>query len=147
MINKKNISKYLLFYLVLSIAFISSYFLPWWVGPVVAFLLAILFGNTSVNSFLSGFFALTLVWIVVALLKSLPNGNILASRVSLLFHLHRWIYLLILTGFIGGLTGGLAALSGFLLKKAFSSNAWFLMSRLRIWSWQIIPATIARYCM
>lgn len=120
MIDQKGTRKYLLFFLVLSISFITSYSLPWWAGPAEAFLLGIRFGKTGVNSFLSGFLAVSMVWIVIALLKSLPNENILAARVSLIFHLHRWVYLLLLTGFIGGITGGMAALSGCLIKRAFS---------------------------
>ena len=113
------VHKYVFFFLLLATSFINSFFLPWWSGLAVAFVLGFLLGNTPISSFLSGFLALSMVWIVLALLKSLPNENILAARVSHLFNFHRWIYLLFLTGFIGGLFGGMASLSGFLLKKAF----------------------------
>jgi hypothetical protein len=54
-------------------------------------------------------------------MKSIPNDNILASRVIQLFPLpHQWILLLLITALIGGLVGGMAALSGILTKKAFS---------------------------
>ena len=44
----------------------------------------------------------------------------LARRVAVMFHLPHWILLLFMTALIGGFVGGLASLSGMLLKKAFA---------------------------
>ena len=110
----------MLFLIILILSFASGYFLPWWVVAIAAFLAAFFIGKTSSQSFWSGFAAVFIVWTVLALFKSIPNDNILAARVVQLFPLpHNWIWLLILTALIGGLVGGMAALSGVLLKKAF----------------------------
>lgn len=108
----------MLFLIILILSFISSYFLPWWVIAIVAFLAAFFLGKTPGQSFLSGFGAVFIAWMVLALLKSIPNDNILAKRVAQLFQLPNWILLLLITALIGGLVGGMAALSGVLLKKA-----------------------------
>ena len=111
----------MLFLIILILSFVSSYFLPWWVVAVMAFIAAFFIGKTPGKSFLSGFAAIFIVWTVLALLKSIPNDNILASRVVQLFPIpHRWIFLLAVTAAIGGLVGGMGALSGALLKKAFA---------------------------
>jgi hypothetical protein len=110
----------MLFLIILIVSFACSYFLPWWIVAIVAFLAAFFIGKTSGQSFLSGFAAVFIVWTILALLKSIPNDHILASRVVQLFPLpNNWIWVLVVTAFIGGLVGGMGALSGVLLKRAF----------------------------
>jgi len=98
-------------------------FLPWWVVAIAAFLAALLIGKTPWRSFISGFTAIFIGWTVLALFKSIPNDHILASRVVQLFPLpNNWIWLLLVTALIGGLVGGMSALSGVLLKRAFAKQ-------------------------
>jgi len=109
----------MLFLIILILSFATSYLLPWWTVAIAAFLSALLVGKTSGRSFWSGFGAVSMVWIVLALLKSIPNENILAGRVVQLFPLpNNWLWLPLVTGVIGGLVGGMGALSGVLLRKA-----------------------------
>jgi len=109
----------MLFLIILILSFASGYFLPWWVVAIAAFVASFLIGKTSRQSFWSGFSAVFIVWTVLALFKSIPNDHILAKRVATLFHLPNWLLLLFITALIGGLVGGMSALSGVLLKKAF----------------------------
>jgi hypothetical protein len=100
----------MLFLIILILSFASGYFLPWWVIAIAAFLSAFFIGKTSGQSFWSGFAAVFIVWTVLALFKTIPNDNMLAKRVAVLF--------LLITSLIGGLVGGMSALSGVLLKRA-----------------------------
>jgi len=110
----------MLFLIILILSIAGSYLLPWWAVAVIAFFAAFFMGKTAGQSFLSGFGAVFIAWIVLALLKSIPNDHILADRVVQLFPLpNNWIWLLLVTGFIGGLVGGMAALSGVLMKRVF----------------------------
>lgn len=112
----------MLFLIIFILSFVSSYFLPWWAAAVIAFIAAFAIGKTSTMCFWSGFGAVFIVWTVLALFKTIPNDNILANRVIQLFPLPRWwVLLLLISAGIGGLTGGLSALSGVLLKKAFKN--------------------------
>ena len=86
---------------------------------VIAFASAYFIGKKPGRAFLAGLTGVFLAWIILALLKSVPNDNILANRVSHLFQLPNWILLLLVTGLIGGLVGGMAALSGALARKSF----------------------------
>jgi len=111
----------MLFLVILILSVLSSYFLPWWTVAVVAFLAALFIGKTSGQSFLFGFSGVFVAWVLVALFKSLPNDNMLAERVVQLFPLpHNWIWVLLVTGIIGGLIGAMGALSGALLKKVLA---------------------------
>jgi hypothetical protein len=111
----------MLFLVILILSFAVSYFLPWWIAAVIAFLAAFILGKTSVRSFWSGFAALFVSWAAIALIKTTPNDNMLASRVAHLLQLPDWIWLLLVTALVGGLVGGMSALSGVLLKKAFKT--------------------------
>jgi hypothetical protein len=111
----------MLFLIILILSFVASYFLPWWIVALIAFLAALFLGKTSGKSFWSGFGGVFIVWVILALIKSIPNAHMLASRVIQLFPLpHNWILLLLITALIGGLVGGMSALSGILVKKVFT---------------------------
>lgn len=113
----------MLFFVILILCFAGSFFMPWWVAAIAAFLAALWIGKTPANSFWSGFAALVIVWASIALLKTIPNDHLLASRVAHLLPLNgNWGYLLIVTSLLGGLVGGMSALSGLLVKKALKRS-------------------------
>ena len=108
--------------LILLFTFISGYFLPWWAACIFAFAAALFLGRHSRQAFWSGFAGLGLAWLAMAMLKSLPNNNVLATRVAHLFQLPHWLLILTVTVLIGGLVGGMSALSGFLMKRMFEKD-------------------------
>ena len=109
----------MLFLVILILTFICSYFLPWWFAAIIAFGASLAMSKKPGSAFLAGFLGVFAAWAILALLKSVPNDNILAARVAHLMQLPNWVALLIAASFIGGLVGGMAALSGALLRKAF----------------------------
>jgi hypothetical protein len=112
----------MLFLIILILSFASGYFLPWWIVAIISFLTALIIGTTAKSSFWQAFIAVLIVWIVLALFKSIPNDHIMATRIAHLFHLPGWGYILAVTGILGGLVGGMSALSGLLLKRAFQKH-------------------------
>ena len=108
----------MLFIIILILTLLSSFLLPWWAVAIIAFIAALCAGKTSGRAFVSGFGAVFIAWLILALFKTVPNDNILATRVAHLFQLPNWIFILIVTAFIGGLVGGMAAVSGVLVKRA-----------------------------
>jgi len=90
-------------------------------GSRHSFFSRLLIGKTSKQCFWSGFGAVFIVWVVLALIKSIPNNQILVKRVAGMFQLPNWLLILLLTAIIGGLLGGLSAWSGMLVKKAVKS--------------------------
>lgn len=112
----------MLFFIILILTFAGGYFLPWWVVAIAAFLPALFIGKTPAKSFLAGFAAVFVVWAAMALFKSIPNDNMLAKKVATLMQLPNWILLLVITALLGGLVGGMSALSGVLVKRAFAKR-------------------------
>lgn len=93
-------------------------FLPWYSFVAVAFMVAVLIKQKSAISFLSGFLALFFLWVLLAFVKDIPNEHLLSTKVaSILPFKGNHTLLVIVTGFIGGLLGGLSALTGSFLKK------------------------------
>jgi len=109
----------MLFVLLLILSLAASYIFPWWIIVIIAFVASLLMANRAAHAFGSGFSATFLAWLILSLFKSLPNEHQLAERVTQLFGLPHWTLLLLITCIIGGLVGGLSALSGFYIKQVF----------------------------
>ncbi|MFD0792981.1 hypothetical protein ACFQZX_05090 [Mucilaginibacter litoreus] len=112
----------MLFGIILLLAFVCGYIIPWWVACALAFITAIFLGKTSAQAFWSGFGGIGLAWLALALLKSIPNDHILADRVAHIFHLSGWKMILAVTVAIGGIAGGFSALSGLMVKRVFEKG-------------------------
>jgi hypothetical protein len=109
----------MLFVLLLILSFAASYVFPWWIIAIIAFVASLFMANRAAHAFWSGFLALFLAWLALSIFKSMPNEHQLAQRVAQLFGLPHWTLLLLITCIIGGLVGGLSALSGFYVKQVF----------------------------
>lgn len=94
------------------VCFMFQKLFPWWTMAIGAFLVGFVFSNTGFKSFLAGFIAVGLVWVGLALYIDNATQSILTDKVSQLFP----ISIFVLTGLIGGLVGGLASMTGSLLK-------------------------------
>lgn len=112
----------MLFLVIFLVTFIFQLFSTWWSLALIAFIAAYFYGKGNRHSFISGFFAIGILWTALALFQSLPNDNVLASRVATLFQLPNWSLLLLVTAMLGALVGGLAAWSGYLVRKVFSES-------------------------
>ncbi|EHQ28603.1 hypothetical protein [Mucilaginibacter paludis] len=109
----------MLFFIILILSLVVSYVLPWWIVAIIAFLAAFFIAKSSAHAFWSAFAAIFIAWVILALFKSVPNNHILATRVAHLFPFGgQWIWLLLITGIVGGLVAGMSALSGVLLKQS-----------------------------
>lgn len=113
----------MLFILILLISLVAQFFLPWWVIAPIAFGLAARTNENGKKSFWNAFFAIFILWACMALLRSLPNENLLANRVAEMLSLpaasYNWLILVFISGIIGGLVAGVSAFAGFQFRKAF----------------------------
>lgn len=107
-------------FLIAALSYVFGiYQLPWWFIAVAGFLISILIPQKPFYSFLSGFIALFLLWGTIAVWVDQANDHILSVKIAGLFQLGDQYYLLIiLSAFIGGLTGAMGALSGSLVSTA-----------------------------
>lgn len=99
-------------------AALLQYFLPWWSVAIAAAVVGFLYNEGKFAAFTSGFIGIFVLWTVHAFSISLANHHILAEKIAQLFPLggHGSLVILI-TGIVGGLVGGLAALSGNLYRR------------------------------
>ncbi len=112
----------MIFILLLILTLISGFFLPWWFISIFAFIIAYYLGKKPWSTFFLSFLAVFLAWLILALLRSIPNDQILVVRITKLFHLPHWIFLFIITCLIGGLIAGISGITGFYFKKDFSNE-------------------------
>lgn len=93
--------------------------LPWWSLAIVAFLICFWRGESPGMSFLYGLSGIALVWLLYALFIHWHTGGLFTSRMgALLFKTNSAALPLLVTAILGGLVGGLAGLSGFLVRQA-----------------------------
>lgn len=116
----------MLFLLIFVICLIFQLFLPWWVIAPIVFGLAFWKAKSSKKAFAVGFSAIFILWLIMGLVKTIPNENILANRVGQMLMLpdlsFNWIIVLLISGLIGGLAAGLSALAGYHFKEAMNQR-------------------------
>ena len=104
---------------IMILAFVLELFLPWYYIAVAAFVGGYVLKSKA--NFLAGFLTITILWSLYAWLQTnspttVPSHD-LAERVAHIFTLPRKEILILITGIVGGLVGGFAALTGSLLKR------------------------------
>ena len=109
--------------LIAALSFAACLYFPWWVIAIAGFVVSFAIPQKAGLAFLSGFFALFILWVGMSVYMSNANGNLLVHKMSMLFlKKDNTTLLFILTGLIGGLVAGLGSLSGRLLKKVVVSK-------------------------
>lgn len=100
-------------------AFISGLFLPWWGIAIISFLVAILVHQKAGKAFLAGFLGVFLLWAALAWWIDMKNNGLLSKKIASVLPLSgNAILLILVTGFIGGLVAGMAAMSGSFLRSS-----------------------------
>jgi hypothetical protein len=99
--------------LIAVLSFALGLYLPWWSIAIAAFVVTALLHQRPRISLLAGFVALFLLWFFLATVIDMRNQHILSRKLALLLPLGGNSFLLtLITALVGGLVGGLAALSG-----------------------------------
>jgi hypothetical protein len=87
-------------------------FLPWWSVAVAAAAVGFFFEQKGVAAFAGGFAAGFLLWVGLAFYLDQGGGAILSARLNNLLP----VPAIVLTGLVGGLVSGFAALTGKMLR-------------------------------
>ncbi|MCA8832330.1 hypothetical protein [Hymenobacter pini] len=92
---------------------------PWWSVVPLCLALVAWFRVSGGGAFLAGLLGVGLSWWLPAAWLNTHGANLLAARVATLLPLggQSWL-LVLLSGVLAGLVGGLAALSGALVRRA-----------------------------
>jgi hypothetical protein len=95
------------------LSFIAGLYLPWWSIVIAAFIVALLVRQKAGIAFLSGFCGLLLLWSGLSFWIDSKNESIFSAKIGVLLGIGNNPFLLVLiTGIIGGLVAGFAAMSG-----------------------------------
>lgn len=106
--------------LIAALAYLLEQILPWWSIAIAAFAVELAMGKPKGLSFVSGFVAIFLLWLIMAYIIDIKNEHILAAKVAEVLPLGgSTAIILLVTAFIGGLVGGLAGAAGREFKRAF----------------------------
>jgi hypothetical protein len=97
--------------------------LPWWGFAITSLLVGLAIRQKPWQSFLAAFTGMFLLWVILAFLKDVPNDHLLSTKVAQILPLKgSYILLILITGIIGGLVGGLSALIGSYALRSFKSQ-------------------------
>lgn len=108
--------------LVLAIACILiQSFTPWWSSLIIIGLFTAIMNTPPIKALLFGAIILFVIWFVYAFYLNHQNDGILSTRVGVLFQGLSGFNLVLITGILGAIIGGLSALTGSLFRRAFAN--------------------------
>lgn len=111
------------FILTVLLAVLFSRFLPWWSVMLAGFASAIIVSLKRWAVFFIPFLSVFLYWISLAYYTGSTNDFLLADKISVLLPLQgNRLLLLVLTGLIGGIPAGIAAVFGNQCLKLLKRN-------------------------
>ncbi len=103
--------------LIAGLALLVHLYLPfWWLIAITSVLVSYILGENTWKSFLSGFVAIFILWLVLTGFIAFQNEFILSTRMTEVIKLPHSSLLFLLTALIGGLVGGFSSLTGYYLK-------------------------------
>lgn len=106
-------------FLTALLAFISGLFFPWWGIAVASLLVAVLVHQKAGRAFLAGLLGVFLLWAGLAWWIDMKNNGVLSKKVAAVLPLGgNALLLILLTGIVGGLVAGMAAMSGSFLRAS-----------------------------
>ena len=101
------------------LAFVGGLYLPWWSIAIAAFLVAVIIHQKAGKAFLAAFLGAFLLWAALAWWINIKNQGILAAKIASVLPLGgKAVLLILVTGFVGGLVAGFAAMSGSYLRTS-----------------------------
>ncbi len=103
--------------IVIILALILQQFLPWWSIAPAGFVYGFLIQQSTRTAFINGFFGIFIFWTTLAGYVFYVNNGLLASLLAEIMFIPSGILVVLLTGITGGLTGGIASLSGRYLRE------------------------------
>lgn len=86
--------------------------MPWWIPLLAAFAVSLLLPMKNWQSFLAAALGAGICWTVAAFLADYNNDHILAGKMARLFTLPSSVFMIIITGLTGFITGGLGGWTG-----------------------------------
>lgn len=108
---------FIIFLIIGILSYVAGIRWPWWSVAIVAFVVTLVSGQRPFAAFLTAFLAIFIFWFSFAFFIDLANDHILADQMSVLFfNTQTPVLLMVVSGIIGGIVAGFAALSASCLR-------------------------------
>lgn len=100
------------------LSYAAGFYFEWWIIAVAAFIVAAVIPQKPFKLFLAGFLGLFFLWAVLSFFIDSKNQHVLSTKIAeILFKSSSHWLIILVTGFVAGLTGGAAALTAAFLRK------------------------------
>lgn len=108
---------FIVFLIIGILSYVAGIWWPWWSVAIVAFVVTLVSGQRPFAAFITAFLAVFIFWFSFAFFRDLANDHILADQMSVLFfNAQAPVLLMVVSGFIGAIVAGFAALSASFLR-------------------------------
>jgi hypothetical protein len=94
------------------ISYLLQPVLPSWIVVIIAAIIVFIIPSTPILAFVGGFIAISVLWMIKAAHIDVQTLSILSVKIASLLGIKKPIFLILLTGLVGGIQGGLGAASG-----------------------------------
>ncbi len=98
--------------------FLLQLVFPWWSLVIAALAVGTAVSLSGFKAFLSGLIGTTVVWWIYSWIIDMKTDSILSQRIAELFHVGSPVVIIMISGILAGIAGGLAAATGSALKKS-----------------------------
>jgi hypothetical protein len=99
-------------FVTMVLAWVGGLFLPWWSVAIASFVAAIVFSQGRGRAWFAGFLGIFILWAIASVTINIRNEGILAPKIANILPLNGSVpVLILLTALVGGLVGGMGALS------------------------------------
>ncbi len=107
---------------IMALTFLAGPWGPWWMIAPFAAVICFLVRSRPLLAFSQGLIAGFLLWGGLAFFQDRANDHILSSQIGALFQGLSPFVVVLMTGVIGGLSGGFGALTGAYLRELFQQR-------------------------
>ncbi len=105
---------------IIVLAFGMGFLFEWWTLAIAAFIGGAIFGKASGETFAKGMAAIAVLWLIMVLYHHFSTQGILSNKIAQILPVGGNVgILIVVTILIGGIVGGLGAVSGFLVRNLF----------------------------
>lgn len=108
--------------LIALVAYFILPYSPWWIIPVLTFIICALIKSDWFTSFISGFIAIGALWFYKAWSIDKATDSILTTKIASLFTLSEPIMLILVTALAGAIAAGFGGLTGHTFRKLFEKK-------------------------
>jgi hypothetical protein len=106
--------------LILIISAVAQYFGPWWLMPIVCFVISFWKSETVKGAFGMAFAAIATLWLGLALYQNFVTEGVITLKIAELFKLPNAALLFTVVTFVGGTVAGFAGMAGYYCRAALN---------------------------